>query len=140
MRGVRQFLDIGTGIPTMNNVHEVAQQVAPESRVVYVDNDPIVLSHAHELLTTTAEGLTSFVSGDLRDLDVLLRAEATLDLGEPVALMLVSVLHLIDGSSAPYEIVNQLMAGLAPGSYLAVSRSRHRRREHGRADQETERT
>ena len=84
----------------------------------------------HELLTTTAEGLTSFVSGDLRDADVLLRAEATLDLGEPVALMLVSVLHLIDGSSAPYEIVNQLMAGLAPGSYLAVS--------HGAADIDAE--
>jgi hypothetical protein len=128
--GVRQFLDIGTGIPTMDNVHDVAQRVAPESRVVYVDNDPIVLSHAHELLRTTAEGLTSFVSGDLRDpTNVLLRAEATLDFSEPVALMVVSVLHFIDGTDDPYDIVNQLMAHLAPGSYLALS--------HGAADVDT---
>lgn len=129
--GVRQFLDIGTGIPSVDNVHGVAQQVAPESRIVYVDNDPIVLAHAHTLLNSTPEGVTAFVNGDLRDpRNILLRAEATLDFNEPVAVMLVAVLHFIDGTDDPYGIVNQLMAKAAPGSYLAIS--------HGAADIDAE--
>lgn len=125
--GVCQFLDIGTGIPTGQNVHEVAQQVTPSARIVYVDRDPIVVAHAHQLLNSTPEGATSFVHGDLRDpKDILLRAEATLDLNEPVAVMLVAVLHFIDGQDDAYDIVGQLMAAMAPGSYLAIS--------HGAAD------
>ncbi len=125
--GIRQFLDIGTGIPNADNVHGIAQQVAPESRVVYVDNDPVVLAHAHTLLQSTAQGATSFVNGDFRDpTSILLRAEATLDFNEPVAVMLVAILHFIDGTDNPYDIVNQLMANMAPGSYLAIS--------HGAAD------
>jgi len=125
--GVRQFLDIGTGIPGVDNVHGFAQQVAPESRIVYVDNDPVVLAHAHTLLKSTPEGATAFVNGDLRDPgNILLRAEATLDFNEPVAVMLVAVLHFIDDSDDPYGIVTQLMARTAPGTYLAIS--------HGAAD------
>lgn len=125
--GVRQFLDIGTGIPNADNVHGVAQQIAPDSRIVYVDRDPIVLAHAHTLLNSTPEGATSFVNGDLREpKDILLRAEATLDLGEPVAVVLVAILHFIDGADDAYEIVHQLMDAVAPGSYLAIS--------HGAAD------
>lgn len=125
--GVRQFLDIGTGIPNADNVHRVAQQVAPDARIVYVDNDPVVLAHAHTLLNSTPEGATAFINGDLRDpRNILLRAEATLGFNEPVAVMLVAVLHFIDGTDDPYNIVSELMARLAPGSYLAIS--------HGAAD------
>jgi hypothetical protein len=125
--GVRQFLDIGTGIPSTDTVHGIAQQVAPASRVVYVDYDPIVLAHAHTLLNSTTEGATAFVNGDLRDpQDILLRAEATLDLGQPVAVVLVAVLHFIEDEDNPYGIVKQLMDATAPGSYLTIS--------HGAAD------
>jgi hypothetical protein len=125
--GVRQFLDIGTGIPSTDTVHGIAQQVAPASRVVYVDYDPIVLAHAHTLLNSTTEGATAFVNGDLRDpQNILLRAEATLDLGQPLAVVLVAVLHFIEDEDNPYGIVEQLMDATAPGSYLTIS--------HGAAD------
>jgi hypothetical protein len=94
--GIRQFLDIGTGLPTASNTHEVAQAVAPEARIMYVDNDPVVLSHAQALLTSTPEGATAYLEADLRDVPAILRAAArTLDFAEPVALMLLIVLHLI---------------------------------------------
>jgi hypothetical protein len=120
--GIRQFLDIGTGIPSANNTHEVAQAVAPDARVVYVDNDPIVLVHARALLASTAQGSTQYVEGDLRDAGpILAAAAATLDLTKPVALMLLGIMHLIQESEDPYAIVAGLMANLPSGSYLALS-------------------
>jgi hypothetical protein len=120
--GIRQFLDIGTGIPAANNTHEVAQAVAPDAKVVYVDNDPIVLAHARALLASTAQGATQYVEGDLRDAGPILRAAAgTLDFARPVALMLLGILHLIQDASDPYAIVAGLMANLPSGSYLAIS-------------------
>ena len=120
--GIRQFLDVGTGIPSANNTHEVAQAAAPQARVVYADNDPIVLIHARELLASGPEGATQYVEGDLRDPDAILEAAArTLDFTRPAALMLLGVLHLIQDSEEPYRIVAGLMDALAPGSYLAIS-------------------
>ncbi len=120
--GIRQFLDIGTGIPSANNTHEVAQEVAPDSRVVYVDNDPIVLSHARALLASTPQGATQYIDGDLRDgTAIVVQAGQTLDFSQPVALMLLGILHLIQDSEAPHEIVSGLMDALPPGSYLAIS-------------------
>src|SRR4029453_885555 len=98
--GIRQFLDIGTGLPTADNTHEVAQRIAPDSRVVYVDNDPMVMAHARALLTSTPQGRTTYIEADLRSPEAILadpELRETLDLGEPVALMLVAVLHFIDG-------------------------------------------
>ena len=120
--GIRQFLDIGTGIPAGNNTHEVAQAVAPDSRIVYVDNDPIVLVHARALLASSPEGFTQYVEGDLRDAGAILRAAAsTLDFSQPVALMLLGIMHLIQDSEQPYQIVADLMASLPSGSYLVLS-------------------
>ena len=120
--GIRQFLDIGTGIPSADNTHEVAQAAAPDSRVVYVDNDPIVLVHARKLLASAPEGTTQYVEGDLRDPAAVLDAAArTLDFAQPTALMLLGVLHLIGDSEDPYRIVAGLMDALPPGSYLAIS-------------------
>ena len=120
--GVRQFLDIGTGIPSANNTHEVAQSIALQSRVVYVDNDPIVLAHARALLVGGPEGRTDYLDADLRDTDKILdRARALLDFSEPVAVMLVAVLHLIGPEDHPYSIVSQLMDAVPPGSYLLLS-------------------
>jgi SAM-dependent methyltransferase len=120
--GIRQFLDIGTGIPSGNNTHEVAQEAAPEARVVYVDNDPIVLVHARALLVSAPEGATQYVEGDLRESGPILEAAArTIDFDRPVALLLIGILHLIQDSERPYEIVSDLVAALAPGSYLAIS-------------------
>ena len=120
--GIRQFLDIGTGIPSADNTHEVAQAAAPDSRVVYVDNDPIVLAHARELLASAPEGATQYVEGDLRDPAAILEAAArTLDFTRPAALMLLGVLHLIGDSEDPYRIVAGLMDALPSGSYLAIS-------------------
>ena len=120
--GIRQFLDIGTGIPSGNNTHEVAQEAAPESRIVYVDNDPIVLTHAKALLASGPEGATQYVNGDLRDPAAILQAAArTLDFTRPTALMLLGILHLIQDSEDPYRIVAELMDALPPGSYLAIS-------------------
>ena len=120
--GMRQFLDIGTGLPAANNTHEVAQSVAPDSRVVYVDNDPIVLSHARALLTGAGSGATDYLDADLRDTPKILRdATATLDFGQPLVVMLVAVLHCIPDEDDPAGIVRQLMQPLAPGSFLVLS-------------------
>jgi O-methyltransferase involved in polyketide biosynthesis len=120
--GIRQFLDIGTGLPTAENTHEVAQRAAPESRIVYVDNDPIVLAHSRALLTSTPEGATAYIQADARDPDAILaEAAQTLDLDRPVALMILMVLMHVPDSDQPREIVSRLMSGLAPGSYLVVS-------------------
>ncbi len=119
---IRQFLDIGTGLPTANNTHQVAQQAAPEARVVYVDNDPLVLTHARALLTSTPEGATDYVDADLRDPDKILEAAAaTLDFTRPVALMLMGILgHVADYDEAR-SIVRQLLDPLPSGSYLALN-------------------
>ncbi len=120
--GVRQFLDIGTGLPTASNTHEVAQAAAPDARVVYVDNDPIVLAHARALLTSTPEGATAYLDADLRDCQTILRAAAqTLDFGQPIALMLLIILHLIPDADDPYAIVATLLQALPPGSYLVLA-------------------
>lgn len=122
--GVRQFLDIGSGLPAANNVHEVAQSVAPGSRVVYVDNDPIVLSHGQALLTSRPEGRTAYIHADLREPDKILAHAVTrdvLDLTRPVALMLLAVLHLIPDEDRPAEIVATLLEGLSAGSYLVAT-------------------
>src|SRR5690242_15884377 len=119
--GIRQFLDIGTGIPTADNTHEVAQRAAPDSRVVYIDNDPVVLLHAQALLRSTPEGATDYVQADLRDPGTILdRAAVLLDFGQPVALMLLGVLHLIQDAEDPWGIVARLMAAMPPGSYLTI--------------------
>jgi hypothetical protein len=119
---VRQFIDIGTGIPTANNTHEVAQRAAPDSRVVYVDNDPIVLAHARALLTSDPDGVTDYIDADLRNTGTILKQAAlTLDFGQPVAVMLVGILQCIPDEDDPRGIVAALMDGVPPGSYLAVS-------------------
>jgi O-methyltransferase involved in polyketide biosynthesis len=120
--GLRQFLDLGTGLPSAGNTHEVAQRAAPDSRVVYVDNDPIVLAHARTLLTSSPEGATAYLEADVRDTEVILGAAArTLDLSRPVAVMLLGVLHCIPDEDQPSAVTGQLMAALAPGSYLVIS-------------------
>jgi S-adenosyl methyltransferase len=120
--GIRQFLDIGTGLPTASNTHEVAQEVAPESRVVYVDNDPIVLAHARALLASSPRGATAYLDADLRDTGKIRQAAAgTLDFGEPVAVMLIGVLHCLPDSDDPAGIVTRLLAAVPPGSYLVIA-------------------
>jgi SAM-dependent methyltransferase len=119
--GVRQFLDIGAGLPTAQNVHQIAQRVASESRVVYVDNDPVVLAHARALLTSGPEGRTDYVDADLRDPGrILEQAAKTLDFDRPVALCLVAVLHFVADAEA-YPLVRELLAALPPGSRLVLS-------------------
>jgi S-adenosyl methyltransferase len=119
--GVAQFLDIGTGIPSANNTHEVAESITPDSRVVYVDNDPIVLAHARALLTS-ASSLTAYIDADLRDTAaVLAEAERTLDFTRPVAVMLIAVLHLIPDEDDPWRIVADLMHAVPSGSYLVIT-------------------
>ncbi|MEU9266970.1 SAM-dependent methyltransferase [Streptomyces sp. NPDC048251] len=123
--GIRQFLDIGTGIPTQPNLHQVAQGVAPESKVVYADNDPIVLRHAEALLHGSAEGSTRYAHADVRDLDTLLhRAADTLDFTRPVALSLVALTHYLSDDPAGDDVhglLKQYVAALAPGSWLILS-------------------
>ncbi|MBR8740800.1 SAM-dependent methyltransferase [Nocardiopsis sp. MG754419] len=120
--GIRQFLDIGTGLPTHNNTHEVAQSAAPDARVVYVDNDPLVLAHARALLTGSVQGATDYVDADLRDPDAILEAAAgTLDLSRPVALMLLGVVNFVADDAEVRSILDRLLAALAPGSFLVVS-------------------
>jgi hypothetical protein len=122
--GIRQFLDIGTGIPSVDNVHEVARMIAPDTRVVYVDNDPLVLTQAHKLLAGSSSGATAYIHADLRDPESILDhpdLRATLDLSRPVALMLIAVLHFLPDSDEPYARVARLTGALAPGSYLAMS-------------------
>src|SRR6204780_5327447 len=119
--GVRQFLDIGTGLPTADNTHEVAQRVAPDSRIVYVDNDPVVLAHARALLTSSQEGKTAYLDADLRDpAKILAQAAQTLDFSQPVAVLLVAVLHFVQDSDDPYRIVTTLKDAVPPGSSLAI--------------------
>ena len=120
--GVRQFLDIGTGIPTAGNTHQVAQAIAPESRVVYVDYDPIVLAHARALLTSSEAGATEYIGADLRDTDTILsQARQLLDFTKPVAVVLLAILHAIPDSDDPHAIVATLMDAVPSGSYLAIS-------------------
>jgi len=120
--GIRQFLDIGTGIPAADNTHEVAQSTAPDCRVVYVDNDPIVLAHARALLTSQPQGATDYIEADLRDTQFILDGAArTLDFSRPVAVGLLAILHLIPDEAGPREIVATLMAAVPPGSYLVLS-------------------
>jgi hypothetical protein len=119
--GVRQFLDIGTGLPTANNTHQVAQAVAPDARIVYVDNDPLVLAHARALLTSTPQGTTDYIDADLRDPDrILQEAARTLDFSQPVAVMLMGILgHIADDDEAQ-SIVKQLLGAMPSGSYLTM--------------------
>jgi SAM-dependent methyltransferase len=120
--GIRQFLDIGTGIPTQENTHEVAQFIAEECRVVYVDNDPIVLAHARALLTSSPGGATAYVDADLRDPDTILaEAARTLDFTQPVAILMLLILHLIPDENNPYRIVARLLDSVPEGSYLVIS-------------------
>jgi hypothetical protein len=120
--GIRQFLDIGTGLPTAENTHEVAQAIARESRVVYVDNDPIVLAHARALLDSTPEGATAYVDADVRDPGKIIDAAArTLDFRQPVAVMMLAIIHFIPDSDGPRQMVSRLMEAVPPGSFLAIS-------------------
>jgi hypothetical protein len=131
--GVRQFLDIGAGLPSAGNVHEVAQAAAPTARVVYADNDPLVLAHARALLTSNPEGRTAYLHADLRDPLAILNDPATrslLDFTQPIALILVAVLHFIPDEDKPGDIVATLLDALPPGSYLLAS---HSTGEHDRA-------
>jgi hypothetical protein len=121
--GVRQFIDIGTGLPTSPNMHEIAQRIAPESRVVYVDNDPIVLAHARALLISTPEGACTYIDADARDPERILadpKLSATIDLSQPVALMLFGILHFLPDSDDPGSVVARFLAALPSGSYLAI--------------------
>ncbi|MFC7546755.1 SAM-dependent methyltransferase [Plantactinospora sp. GCM10030261] len=122
--GIRQFLDIGTGLPAPDNTHEVAQAVAPESRVVYVDNDPMVLTHARALTVGTPQGVTRYVDADLREPATILDAPevaATLDLDKPVAILLIAVLHFIKDDEQARGVVADLLAAVPPGSYLVAT-------------------
>ena len=122
--GIRQFLDIGTGLPATNSVHEVAQAVAPDARVVYVDNDPLVLVHARALLTSAPEGQTAYIQADLRDPGEILSSpvvRSVLDFSKPIALMLVAVLHFVGDEDKPAELVAALRDALPPGSFLVAS-------------------
>jgi len=120
--GIRQFLDIGTGLPTADNTHDVAQRAAPDSRIVYVDHDPVVLTHAQALLTSSPEGATDYLQADLRDTETILNGAArTLDLGRPAAVLLIAVLHFIPDADDPYAIVARLMDAVPSGSYLVMA-------------------
>jgi SAM-dependent methyltransferase len=119
--GVQQFLDIGSGLPTAYNTHEVAQAVAPQARIVYVDNDPQVIVHARSLLRSATEGSVDYLRADLRDTGTILsQAARTLDFSRPVAVLLLQVLHFIPDSDDPYAVVRRLMEPLVPGSYLVL--------------------
>jgi trans-aconitate methyltransferase len=119
---VRQFLDIGSGLPTADNVHDVAQSIALESRIAYVDNDRVVISHARALLVSSLEGECCYVDSDLRDTEsIITQAAESLDFNRPVAVLLFAILHFVPDKDDPWEIVRRLMAAVPPGSYLAVS-------------------
>lgn len=121
-QGIRQFLDIGTGLPTADNTHEVAQRVAPEARVVYVDNDPLVLAHAQALLTSTPEGAAEYVYADLRDpKTIIAEARRTLDFTQPVAITMLGILWHITDDDEAFAIIDELVDATVPGSYLAIA-------------------
>ncbi|MFC6879290.1 MULTISPECIES: SAM-dependent methyltransferase [Actinomadura] len=120
--GVRQFLDIGTGLPTADNTHQVAQRVAPECRIVYVDHDPLVLVHARALLTSSPEGGCDYIDADVREPDeILAAARARLDFTKPIAVMLVGILHHVEDAEKPEVIVRRLMSAVPPGSWLVIN-------------------
>jgi len=120
--GIRQFLDIGTGLPSGENVHQVAQSLAPDARIVYADNDPIVLAHAHALLKGNPEGAVAYLDADLRDPEKILGdAARTLDFTKPVGLLLLGILHNVGDQDDPRGIVRQLVQAIPAGSYLAIS-------------------
>jgi hypothetical protein len=119
--GVRQFLDVGTGLPTAGNTHEVAQRFAPDSRIVYVDNDPMVMVHARALLTSTPQGRTTYLEQDLRDPEAILRELEILDLSRPVGLVLVAVVHFLADQKQARDIVGTLVGALPAGSFLTMS-------------------
>ncbi|MCK9897030.1 SAM-dependent methyltransferase [Frankia sp. AgB32] len=127
--GIHQFIDLGTGIPTSPNLHEIAQRVAPDARVVYADNDPIVLTHARALLASGAAGRTAYLNADVRDLDTILTAAElhdTLNLSRPVAVSLIAIMHFIPDEQDAYGLVRRLVGALPAGSYLTLT--------HGTAD------
>lgn len=120
--GIRQFLDVGTGLPTAENTHQVAQEIAPQARVVYVDNDPIVLAHARALLASSPEGATDYVHADIRDTETILREAArTLDFSQPVAVMVLCIMQYVPDAAHPHELVERLVHAVPPGSYLTMS-------------------
>ncbi|MEW2392564.1 SAM-dependent methyltransferase [Streptomyces venezuelae] len=120
--GVRQFLDIGTGLPTLDNTHEIAQRIAPDSRIVYVDNDPIVLVHARSLLVGTPQGATDYIDADVHHPHTVIEgASATLDFEQPVAVMMLGILNFILDTEQALDIVRRIMAPLPSGSYLAMT-------------------
>jgi hypothetical protein len=120
--GIRQFLDVGTGLPTADNTHEVAQALAPETRIVYTDNDPLVLTHARALLTSTDEGATDYIDADARDAPTILgAARRTLDFDRPVAVMLLGILNFIGDDEEAVGVVRRLVAAVPSGSYLAIA-------------------
>jgi len=122
--GIRQFLDVGTGIPTAGNTHEIAQAIAPESRIVYVDNDPVVLAHARALLRSSPEGVTSYIDADAREPGkIIANARQTLDFERPVGLVLMDILNFIDGAGEVGAILGTLLDAVPAGSYLAVSQA-----------------
>jgi S-adenosyl methyltransferase len=134
--GIRQFLDIGTGLPTADNTHEVAQAIAPESRIVYVDNDPLVMVHARALLTSSNAGRTAYIEADLNDPDSILTHRLlsdTLDMSQPVGLMLIAVLHFVHGRGQAKPIVDRLLAALPSGSYLVAT---HATQDFGTPEQQ----
>jgi O-methyltransferase involved in polyketide biosynthesis len=120
--GIRQFLDVGSGLPTASNTHEIAQEKAPESRIVYVDNDPVVLLHARVLLQSSPQGRADFLQADARDPSVILeQAAAFLDFAKPVAVIMLGVLHFISGDDSVNAIAATFRDAIAPGSHLAIS-------------------
>jgi O-methyltransferase involved in polyketide biosynthesis len=124
--GIRQILDIGTGLPTADNTHEVAQRIAPETRIVYVDNDPLVLSHARALLTSTAEGVTAYIDADLNNPAGILREAAnTLDFAQPVAVTLLGIVHFILDDDEARAVVRRIVDALPSGSYLTIAHGCH---------------
>ncbi|MDG9716006.1 SAM-dependent methyltransferase [Streptomyces sp. DH24] len=121
-RGMRQFLDIGTGLPTAENTHAIAQRIAPEARIVYVDNDPIVLMHARTMLTGTPQGATAYLDADVHDPDLILeRAAETLDFKQPVAVMMLGILNFVLDTDKARDIVRRIVAAVPSGSYLALT-------------------
>jgi SAM-dependent methyltransferase len=132
--GIRQFLDVGTGLPTADNTHEVAQRIAPESKIVYVDNDPLVLVHARALLTSSSEGVTQYIDADGRDsATVLAQARTTLDFDQPIALIMSGILGHITDDDQALVMVREYVAALAPGSYFIALDGSHSI-EHGEAE------